>query len=78
MVTPPSFPVRAFLIWIAVVADLGGTTGLLMASVPQTLKVVVVGIEVLGFYTIVVFHLGRKSQWARGTAQTTAPLEPDR
>jgi hypothetical protein len=62
----PKFPARAFLTWPAVVADLGGTAWLCISNSPWVLKVCVCGVEFLGFYTILVFYLGRRREWTRG------------
>lgn len=65
MESRPKFPTRAFLIWIAIVADLGGTVGLFIADVPVALKIGVGALEIIGFYTILVFYLGRRREWSR-------------
>lgn len=62
----PKFPTRAFLAWIAIVADVGGTAGLFIADVPLALKAGVGALEAIGFYTILVFYLGRRREWSRG------------
>lgn len=72
----PKFPMRAFLTWIAIVADLGGTAGLFIADVPLALKVGVGALEALGFYTILVFHLGRRRQWDRSVRAVPRPPDP--
>ena len=69
----PKFPTRAFLAWIAIVADLGGTAGLIIADVPLALKVGVGALEAIGFYTIVVFYLGRRRKWSRSRPPVATP-----
>ena len=65
MASRPRFPARAFIAWLAVVADVGGTGGLFVSGAPLALKVAVGALEAIGFYTIVVFYLGRRREWAR-------------
>jgi len=72
----PKFPTRAVLTWIAIVADLGGTAGLFIADVPVALKVTVGALEGLGFYTILVFHLGRRREWDRSQRATSPASSP--
>jgi hypothetical protein len=73
MESRPNFPIRALLAWLAVVADLGGTAGLFIADVPLALKVAVDTLEAIGFYTILVYYLGRKREWDRARPVSAAP-----
>lgn len=61
----PELPTRAILRWLAIVADLGGTAWLGMSNAPLVLKLGVGGLELLGLYTIAIWYLARRHDWAR-------------
>ncbi len=68
----PELPTRAIVRWFAIVADLGGTAWLGMSSAPLVLKVGVGGLELLGLYTISIWYLARRREWARRVRKVTA------
>jgi hypothetical protein len=61
----PELPVRAVFRWLAVVADVGALAWLSLSNAPIILKVAVGGLELLGLYTIGVWYVAQRYDWAQ-------------
>ncbi len=54
------FPLLACAAWLAFVADVAATAVLIVSDAPTELTVSVVALQLLGVYTIIVWHVAKR------------------
>ena len=59
--------------WVALVGDAVGLLLLLLSSQPLSLKLIVTAVDLFGVFAIVIFYLGRRSEWLRLSPRTPQP-----